>query len=320
MARTFLFFHTKKAIFASKEHSQLSKDSKKHKLSLQIYKALFIVLLMKILLTGSTGLLGSAFLEILQDTKHEVLSPTRAELNIANTPLIKKYIEENPVDIIVHCAAYTAVDQAETDWAHCAAVNIDGITNLLETKIPIIHFSTDYVFNAQAGDFPNGIPEDTQKSPLNKYGESKASAEKLLEQSKGKWWNIRTSWLYGEHGKNFIDIMQALFESKDSINVVADQIGRLTYDLDLVHSVVDNFIEAEQPSGHYHLQNNGTPVSWAQVAEFVKAQTGASTTINHITSDQYPTPAKRPKYSVLENTKLPKMPNWEVSLKEYLEK
>lgn len=274
---------------------------------------------MNILLIGSTGLLGTEFARILEKTNHTVLAPTKKTLDITNPIQIERYFDKHSIELILHCAGYTNVEQAETDQDLCFQINTESLEHLLQQNTPIIHFSTDYVFNEDKIRFPKGIPENTTQGPINVYGQSKQIAEKILENWNGKWWNIRTSWLYGKGGPNFVDIMTTKLTNEEEITVIEDQHGRLTNAQDLAHFVLTQFIDQSPPNGHYHLQNSGETSSWADITEHVQQILKTSCKIQRIPSNEYPTKAKRPAWSVLQNTKLPAMPEWSESLRKYLE-
>ena len=203
-------------------------------------------------------------------------------------------------DRIINCVGYTNVDLAETENGRCKQLNVKVMETILAHRQPIIHFSTDYVFNAQ-GKTP--IPEDTERNPLNFYGETKVQVEQLLEEYNGRWWNIRTAWLFGK-GKNFISTILDKAKTEPSLRVVSDEIGRPTFTKDLAKFVVEEFVNKEQPVGHYHLQNTGEPCCWAALAEYVLQRTGMPTEVKYIAADAIDRPASRPKNSVLNNTKL----------------
>lgn len=268
-----------------------------------------------ILLIGSSGLLGSAFIEALKDTSFNILNPSRKELNFTQSDQVKVYASEHNFDVIIHCGAYTQVDAAESNSEICNQVNIEGLRNLVDLGIPIITFSTDYVFDGTQKSYT----EDASRSPLNAYGVSKAKAEKLLEASNFPWWNIRTSWLYGKGGKNFVDTIVQKIKNEEPLKVVDDQFGRLTNAQDLAELVVEQFLKTVPPVGHYHLQGNGEAASWYEIVECIQERLGTSQPLKSITSESLNLPAKRPRFSVLENTKLAEsLPDWRESLKSYL--
>ena len=275
----------------------------------------------KICLIGKTGLLGGAFYEKLTQENLNFIAPDSKELNILDALNVEQFFHKNKdLSCIINCAAYTQVDQAEVDQKKCYDLNVEALKNLLQTKIPLIHFSSDYVFSAP----PNiEIPEDFKRQASNVYGKSKIEAEKLLETTpQSIFWNIRTSWLFGPHGKSFIGTILNLSETMPKLKVIADQIGRPTYTIDLVESVYENFICHSQPQNqHYHLQNSGKSVSWAELAQKTLSILNKKNKIQKITSLEFNQKAPRPQNSCLKNTKIiAKLPNWEISLAQFLKK
>lgn len=273
---------------------------------------------MKILLLGGTGLLGSAFKKVLTDSAHILFSPARAELDILDETSLLEYTEEHSPDLVINCVAYTNVDLAETERDKSYLLNAKAIEHLVSLQIPLINFSTDYVFDygLETGE----ISENYKRTGVNYYGKTKLEGERVLETSEINFWNIRTSWLFGPGGKNFVSTILKSSETRDELKVVADQYGRPTYAPDLAQFVAENFIEKEEvPCGHYHLQNTGPRVSWAEFAEhFLKLKNWPGTLIQ-ISTSQYPTAAKRPQNSVLANTKLEsEMRDWREAVADYL--
>lgn len=268
-----------------------------------------------ILITGGTGLLGQAFIQALQESPYKILNPSRKELDFTNRDQVQSYTAEHDFDLIIHCGAYTNVDMAESKKELCERVNKEGIANLVTLDKPLISFSTDYVFDGKQKSYQ----ENASREPLNVYGKSKASAEEVLEQHQADWWNIRTSWLYGNGGKNFVDTVVKKLKEQESIHVVDDQVGRLTNVDDLVSFVIDHFIEHRPMPGHYHAQGSGKAASWYQVVECIKSIMGAENEVHPISSIDLNLPALRPAHSILENTKLcHHLPDWETSLHDYL--
>ncbi|HEY5713960.1 MAG TPA: sugar nucleotide-binding protein [Candidatus Gracilibacteria bacterium] len=276
---------------------------------------------MKILLLGHSGLLGSEFFKILDsDKKIQLLAPSHASLDLLDFERVQAYLRGCEPDLIVHCVAYTDVEKAESEPEACRAINVGILGNILKANIPIIHFSTDYVFNVKDH---TPINEDRTQSAINQYGASKKEVEEVLQSYSNTWYNIRTSWLFGEKKANFITKILDKALIHDRLQVVDDQIGRPTYAKDLAAFVVEHFVHKFTShqvlaSGHYHLQNSGDPVSWAGLADFVIKTKGLKTTIESVDSDHYPTKAKRPKNSILGNTKLPTMRPWTEAVEEYL--
>lgn len=274
---------------------------------------------MKICLFGASGLLGSEFKKIFTDQEIDFIAPRSSELSLLKHDKVLAYLEKEKPDLIVNCAAYTAVDKAEKNQDVCMKLNGDAVGNLVQAGIPLINFSSEYVFN---GPEDLEIPEDYTRDPKTIYGKSKAKAEEALEASKIKWWNIRTSWLWGPEGHDFVDTIKRLSKKYDELKIIDDQIGRPTNAPELAAFVVEHFVLPQIPGstdslenrprdqvpecGHYHLQNTGMPVSWAGFAQYFLNQEAWHGKIKKITSEEYGAAAKRPKNSVLKNTKLEK--------------
>jgi dTDP-4-dehydrorhamnose reductase len=258
---------------------------------------------MKVLLLGKTGLLGSAFEACLKAEGIEYQAPLRAELDLTDFVAVDRFLAHEYFDRILYCSAYTDVEQAEIEHGQCELLNTEALSHILNHRSPVIYFSTDYVFSAPAG---AEIIEDTPRKPINFYGKTKANAEKILEQSGKPFWNIRTSWLFGPGGNNFITKIRQKSHDQDVLEIVEDQVGRPTYTLDLAQAVFDNFIKETPLSGHYHLQNTGTPVSWAGLAEYVLEKDHWHGQVKRIQTKDIipPLKAARPVNSIFKNTKL----------------
>lgn len=255
----------------------------------------------KICLFGATGLLGSEFKRVFEAQKINFIAPKSSDLSLLKHDKVLDYLNAEAPTLIVNCAAYTAVDKAEKESEICMKLNAEAVENLTKAGIPIINFSTEYVFNVPVGtDITEGFPRD----PQSVYAKSKAAAEETLESSNIDWWNIRTSWLHGPGGNNFVSTIIRLSQKYDELKIIEDQIGRPTYAPELAEFVTENFILNTQQRGHYHLQNSGTPVSWAAFAQYFLNQQGWHGTIKKISTEDYAAPAIRPKNSVLKNTKL----------------
>ena len=272
---------------------------------------------MRILLLGKTGLLGSEFFDLLSQREDiELVAPTHRELDLLNVLAVDAFLAGQFFDRIIDCVGYTEVDVAETERGRCKQLNIQILETLLSHRQPIIHFSTDYVFNISSGE---EIRENSERAPLNYYGETKLQAEKLLEQYSALWWNIRTSWLFGSHGKNFITTIREKAVLQPSLRVVGDEMGRPTFVSDLAKFVTEEFVDKSPASGHFHLQNTGEPCSWADLAEYVLQRTGSETEIKRISATGLERPAKRPKNSVLTNTLLNRnMRSWKEAVDSFL--
>lgn len=290
--------------------------------------------MINILVTGANGQLGSELKKIYNngifnlDKSLNFIFTDIDTLDISNTIFLKKFFQDHVFDFVINCAAYTNVDLAETEKEKAYNVNATCVKNIIETikatKISttkFIHISTDYVFDGR-----NHVPytENMQTNPQSVYGNSKLEGEIFALQYKNSM-VIRTSWLYSSYGKNFVKTIYKLCKERESLNVVFDQIGTPTYAFDLAyaifqiikHSVNDNHFS----SGVYHFSNEGV-CSWYDFAKTIVKKANSKCIINPIESKDYPTPVKRPFYSVLNKAKIKttfniKIPHWEDSLSEY---
>lgn len=264
------------------------------------------------LVTGGSGQLGQSLRQILPVGK--ALFPTRSDLDMASLDSINAYISAHPdITHIINCAAYTQVDKAETDTALATLINSQAVEVLAKTGLPVIHISTDYVFNGQ-GFSP--YSEDAATAPINIYGKSKRDGEQKLLAANNKAIIIRTSWLYSEYGHNFLKTMVKLMAEKEALTIVADQIGTPTYCGDLARAicaVLDHGI-TEDVAGIYHYSNEGV-ASWYDFAYDIAQNTGSHCALSPVPTSAYPTPAKRPHYSVLSKEKIKQtfgitIPHW----------
>ena len=251
----------------------------------------------RILITGAKGQLGKALAKLLPDA---VLTDVD-ELDITDLDAVQKFVQENSIGMIINCAAYTAVDKAEDDIDTATKINVLGPENLAKTGCKMIHISTDYVFDG-TGHKPY-MPEDPT-NPLSVYGKTKYAGELAVLAQAKEGIVIRTAWLYSPDGNNFVKTMRRLGAEKDSINVVADQIGTPTYAGDLAEAIVQILPQiSESTHGIYHFTNEGV-CSWYDFATEIMDQSGLSCRVNPIPSSAYPTKATRPFYSVLDKSKI----------------
>lgn len=269
-----------------------------------------------ILITGANGQLGTELGALLPDA----IKTDRNELDITNADAVNRFVDKNKIDAIVNCAAYTAVDRAEDDIQMAEQINVVGPRNLAASGAKIIHISTDYVFDGTAHrpysalDLPN---------PVSVYGKTKLSGEFAVRNFAKVYAIIRTAWLYSPYGSNFVKTMLRLGKEKSEINVVADQIGTPTYAADLARAIVTVLpkLNAEN-SGIYHYTNNGV-CSWYDFATEIMTMSGLKCNVNPITTEQYPTRATRPAYSVLDKSKIKdtfdvEIPHWRAGLAKCL--
>ena len=283
---------------------------------------------MNILITGSKGQLGSEIKELSKHYKYfNFIFTDYEELDITSKVDLEVFFAENNIDYIVNCAAYTAVDLAEKEEVKAFKLNAYAIKYLVEFaqeyNSKFITVSTDYVFDGQATE---PYKTDTPTNPKSTYGKSKELGEKFaLEYSKTMV--IRTSWLYSTYGNNFVKTMLRLGKEKDELGIVADQIGSPTYARDLAKAILDVVVFSENDKfipGIYHYANKGA-ISWFDFTKKIFEIENIDCKLNAITTADYPTPAKRPAYSVFDTSKIAEIynveiPEWDKSLKECLSK
>ncbi|NPA04458.1 MAG: dTDP-4-dehydrorhamnose reductase [Epsilonproteobacteria bacterium] len=279
---------------------------------------------MKILVTGSNGQLGSELQHL--SSPHQFYFTTENELDITNYSNLRSFFNTHPIDMVINAAAYTAVDKAETQKELAKEVNFKGVEYLAslckEKDIPLIHISTDYVFDGR-----NYRPytEEDKVNPINNYGESKLLGEQAFKESGARGVILRTSWVYSSFGHNFVKTMLRL-KRKEELRVVFDQIGSPTYARDLAKTILDlvdkdiNTFKAEI----FNYSNEGV-CSWFDFAKAIFEMEKAKIKLNPILTSQYPTPAKRPHYSVLDKSKIKntfdlEIPYWRDSLKQCLQR
>jgi len=277
---------------------------------------------LKILVTGSHGQLGSEFRFLHHSSPHEFKFTDSNALDITNLEALKRFFDQNTVDVILNCAAYTAVDKAEDQKELAFAVNREGVSNLVNIcqkhDIKLIHFSTDYVFN---GKTVRPYNESDVVNPLGVYGASKLAGEQLILNSGISALIIRTSWLYAEYGKNFVKTMMALGRERESLSIVYDQIGTPTNARDLAEACLVCIEKIKNWSGDrklYHYSNEGV-TSWYDFALSIFELYQISCKVDPILSQDYPVKAPRPAYSVLNKRQFKadfgvKIPHWRASL------
>jgi len=283
----------------------------------------------KILILGAKGNLGRELMRVFGNDYRLTLWD-REEIDITDKELIIKKIKEIKPNIIINAAAYNAVDKCEEnprEFELAKKVNGEAVGYLAEIAIEIeatlVHYSSDYVFS---GENKKGYKEDDEPGPINKYGESKLSGEKELisQSSKGlKWYLIRTSKLFGSKGgggackPSFFSIMHKLSEESEVLDVIDEEVSCFTYSADLAITTKE-LIESDKGSGIYHIVNSG-PCTWYEAAREYFKLAGIKVKVNPVKSDKFPRPAKRPKYSVLINTKLKPLRSYKKAIKEYFE-
>ena len=276
-----------------------------------------------ILVTGSGGQLGMEIWKLSERyPSYKFLFTTREDLPIDNFELVKNFFEQRQIDHCINCAAYTAVDKAESEKEKAFLINADAAGNLATVckahHTQLIHISSDYVFD---GSSSTPYKEEDRISPINMYGASKLKGEELVLNNNAAAVIIRTSWVYSSFGTNFVKTMLRLLKEKESINVVSDQQGCPTYAADLaevIMTIVEKDNNEYSPSGIFNYCNTGV-ITWYEFAKAIKKFSKSKCLINPIPSSAYPVPAKRPQYSVLDTTKIKStfniaIPNWKDSL------
>ncbi len=277
---------------------------------------------MKVLVTGVKGQLGYDIVNECQKRQIEAIGVDIEEMDITNAQQVNYVIKEAKVDAVIHCAAWTAVDKAEDEVELCRKVNRDGTDNIAkvckELNIPMMYFSTDYVFNG-LGEEPWN--EYDHREPLNIYGQTKYEGELIVEKLP-KHFIIRISWVFGLNGNNFIKTMLRLGKERGEVSVVNDQIGSPTYTYDLAKLCVDMILTEEY--GTYHATNAGI-CSWYEFACEIFKQAEMNVKVNPVDSNAFPAKAKRPSNSRMNKTELDKhgfkrLPTWQDALSRYLKK
>lgn len=279
---------------------------------------------MKILITGANGQLGTELHEILErEFPGQTLYTDVQELDLTNAKAVDSYVANNEITHIVNCAAYTAVDRAEEEKMLCAAVNTDAVKNLAMAAdangAKIIHISTDYVFD---GTNHRPYRESDKVNPISQYGTTKRKGETLLLALAPQAIIIRTAWLYSAHGNNFVKTMLRLTDSQPEIKVVCDQIGTPTFARDLARAVVKVLQSHQWVPGIYHFTDEGA-ASWYDFAKAIFRIAGKDVKVTPIPTEDYPTPASRPSYSILDRTRIKatygiEIPHWEEALADCL--
>ena len=277
----------------------------------------------KILVTGANGQLGWELAQLASSyPNYELVMVDRTVLDLSKPEAINAVLDSIAPDAIINPAAYTAVDKAETEKELAYTVNAKSVEVMAAyaalKNIPFITFSTDYVFT---GDATSPYTTETSIAPLNFYGSTKADGESLAFAANSNTIIIRTSWVFSSHGNNFVKTMMRLMKERDSINVVADQKGRPTFAKDLAIATM-KMIEAidagKTIKGVYHFANQGE-TTWFDFAKKIQSITGLTCEVNPIKTIDFPTPAKRPSYSVLDTSRIERdlgieIPHWETAL------
>ena len=286
-------------------------------------------------LIGNKGMLGHD-LEILLKKNNLSYLASDKEVDISDYPALERYREDKKIEWIINCSGYTKVDKAEEEVEQAFKVNKEGVRNIvkvaLKRQAKLFHISTDYVFDGEDGKKvgPFGYVEGDKTNPINVYGKSKLAGEKEIKEYLNKYFIMRTSWLYGFGGNNFVYTMLRLFRERDAIKVVDDQIGSPTYTTDLAGAILNIIDINSSIYGIYHFTNEGV-TSWYEFARVIYSKSlklglimgNKRVKIIGIKTDEYPTAAKRPKYSVLSKDKIKRefnltIRNWEKALEDFL--
>ena len=280
---------------------------------------------MNILVTGSKGQVGSEIKELSSNSNHNFFFTSREELDITNEQNIKDFIEKNDIKAIINCAAYTAVDKAEEDKINADLVNRKAVKKLAkiskEKSIKLIHISTDYVFDGTAF---RPYCEEYQTNPNSVYGQTKLDGEnEMIKINPHNSIIIRTSWVYSSFGNNFVKTMLRLGREKDELGVIFDQIGSPTYARDLAQTILDILPNIKNDKVAIYNYSNEGVLSWYDFAKDIMRMAKIDCSINPIETFQYPTPAKRPHYSLLNKSKIKndfgvEIPYWKDSLSDCL--
>ena len=283
-----------------------------------------------ILVTGSTGQLGQSIKAIVADyPDYEFVFANRQQLDLSYETSITNFFEDQTFDIIINCAAHTAVDKAESEPELANQINHLAVQKLADIakqkKTKLIHISTDYVFN---GKQYRPYLETDSIEPQGVYGQTKLSGEQAIQNTlKNNAIIIRTSWVYSEYGNNFVKTMLKLGQERDSLNVIFDQVGTPTYAKDLARNIMSivqsqEFHQADFTTNIVHYSNEGV-CSWYDFTKTIFELTNIQCQVSPIETKDYPAPAKRPHYSVLNKGKIKQtyhltIPHWKDSLKECL--
>ena len=280
----------------------------------------------KILVTGSNGQLGSELQELAPaHSSFEFVFLTRAEMPLNDNAVIRETILAHQPAFVINCAAYTAVDKAESEPEEAFQINSLAVEAMAKACAEIgakfIHVSTDYVFDGTRKEL---LKEDDAVAPINVYGESKLAGEQKALAAAPDAVIVRTSWVYSYYGKNFVKTMMRLMAEKDSINVVNDQSGSPTYAADLAKAILQIISSPQWHPGIFHFSNEGV-ITWFDFAKEIGAQLQTACDVQPTTTDNFPTPAKRPAYSAMDKSKIQQLygvelKTWKESLQQCLAK
>lgn len=280
---------------------------------------------MNILVIGASGQLGQELRVVAEGSAQHYTFASRSELDVTDQLAIRHFVQDHHIDTIINCSAYTAVDRAEDEPEEADCINHQAVAALAALAkaqgLYLIHISTDYVF---AGDSHRPITEEETPRPQSVYGRTKLLGEDAIRRAGCRALILRTSWLYSTYGANFLKTMCRLMQERQELSIVFDQIGTPTYARDLARFIV-SYLEQDKDSrqeGTYHFSDEGV-ASWYDFAEAIRHRMGYSCQLHPIRSEQYPTKATRPSYSVLDKAKLKRdfgitLPHWQTSLEDCL--
>lgn len=267
---------------------------------------------MKVLVTGANGMLGQDLCPILEDSGCFVIETDKDILDITDNEAVEKMFTELHPDLVIHCAAYTNVNKAEEDLKNAEAINVTGTENIAETcaklGITLVYISTDYVFD---GEKTEPYQPNDRVNPLNNYGMTKYEGEEAVRSLCDKYYIARTSWLYGHYGKNFVETVISMAGNPE-LNVVDDQVGCPTWTVELANGILKLL---SKPYGTYHVCGSGQ-TSWYGFAKEIFSQMNLNVNLKPCKSEEYPSPVKRPAYSVMDNQGLCR--DWRLALKDYI--
>ena len=280
---------------------------------------------MNILVIGASGQLGQELRVVAEGSAQHYTFASRSELDVTDQLAIRHFVQDHHIDTIINCSAYTAVDRAEDEPEEADCINHQAVAALAALAkaqgLYLIHISTDYVF---AGDSHRPITEEETPRPQSVYGRTKLLGEDAIRRAGCRALILRTSWLYSTYGANFLKTMCRLMQERQELSIVFDQIGTPTYARDLARFIV-SYLEQDKGTrqeGTYHFSDEGV-ASWYDFAEAIRHRMGYSCQLHPIRSEQYPTKATRPSYSVLDKAKLKRdfgitLPHWQTSLEDCL--
>jgi dTDP-4-dehydrorhamnose reductase len=277
--------------------------------------------MVKVLVTGANGQLGREVVRLFEEAGHDVLPMGHSELDITKCSKVLERLAELRPEVVIHSAAYTSVDQAESDIEGAFLVNAYGTRNVAVASEAIgaklVYISTDYVFNGESH-----LPynEFDEPSPLGIYGKSKFAGEQFVRELHSRFFIVRTSWVFGEDGSNFVKTILKLAQTQPQLKVVNDQQGSPTYSVDLVKCLL--VIIETNKYGTYHVSNAGK-CTWYEFAKSIFEKTGITIDVVPVTTEAFPRPAKRPKNSAFDHMALrlnefAELPTWQDALNRYL--